>query len=110
MKTILRHEDGSVSIEKLVSGKTRIHIELFDERLFMPCDVLETYSPIDLIEEMLDVTGPCWLCHGIRRDESDRLSNTLKYGSLRYINEALGGGPQKLDNVLSSESLQEEGR
>lgn len=88
MELILKHEDANVKVEKLVSGKNRITIELLNKELFMPYGVCETSYPIDLIEQILNVNGPAWLCDEIMRDESSEyVQKNLKYDILCYVSE-----------------------
>ena len=88
MKTILKHEKAVVKVEKLSSGKNTILVESLSEELFVPHSDWETAYPLDLIERILKVKGPAFLCDEIMRDESpDYVQKNLKYGLLGYVNE-----------------------
>jgi SAM-dependent methyltransferase len=88
MKTILRHKDATVEIEKVNSGKNKITVKLVDKNIFMPYATWETTYPLDLIEQILNVKGPASLCDEIMRDESiDYLQENLRYDMLSYIGE-----------------------
>jgi len=88
MKTILKHEKAVVKVEKLSSGKNTILVESLSKELFVPHSDWETAYPLDLIEGILKVKGPAFLCDEIMRDESpDYVQKNLKYGLLGYVNE-----------------------
>lgn len=88
MKTILKHKDANIEIEKLPSGKNKITVKLLDNNLFMPYGTWETSYPVDLIEQILSLKGPASLCDEIMRDESiDYLQENLRYDVLSYISE-----------------------
>jgi len=88
MKTILKHQDADIEIEGITSGKNKITVKLLDNKLFMPYGMWETAYPVDLIEQILSVKGPAWLCDEIMRDESvDYVQENLRYDLLSYISE-----------------------
>ena len=69
MSTTLKHNDGLVHVETLENGKRKISVELLDDKLFMRKNTCETSYPVDLIEQILNIKGPAWLCDEIMRDE-----------------------------------------
>ena len=98
MKTILRHECANVIVEELAPGKNIINVKLLNNDLYIPDDTCETSYPIDLINKILDVKGPAWLCDEILRDESpDLVQRCLKYDLLSYVEEAEFNNKRLLD-------------
>lgn len=88
MKTILEHKDAKIEIDELTSGKNRITVTLSDKTLFMPYAICETTYPVHLIEQILSVKGPGWLCDEIMRDESiNYAQDNLRYDVLSYVSE-----------------------
>jgi 2-polyprenyl-3-methyl-5-hydroxy-6-metoxy-1,4-benzoquinol methylase len=88
MTAILKHIDADVYVETLPTGKNRITVKLTNNELFMPTERCETSYPIGLIEKILDVKGPHYLCNEILRDESPNdVQELLKYDLLSYLDE-----------------------
>jgi len=88
MTTSLKHNDANVYVEELASGKKKICVELLNKDLFIPLRTCETSYPIDLIDKILSLKGPSWLCNEILRDESpEYVQKNLKYDLLSYLNE-----------------------
>jgi len=85
----IKHEDASITIEKLDTGKNRVSVESKNKNLFIAYKSCETSYDIDLIKEILCVKGPAYLCDEIMRDESsDYLQKSLKYSLLGYIDKS----------------------
>lgn len=85
---ILKHTDANVYVEKLPSRKNKVSVELINADLFMPTKACQTSYSIDLIESILNLKGPNYLCDEILRDESpDYVQKALKYGLLSYRDE-----------------------
>lgn len=88
MTTVLKHNDANVRVEELPTGKNKIYVELTNDRLFAPIKTCETSYPIGLIETILHLKGPGYLCDEILRDESPNyVQDALKYGLLGYLDE-----------------------
>ncbi|MEC4684196.1 MAG: class I SAM-dependent methyltransferase [Nitrospirota bacterium] len=88
MKTTLKHRDANVVVEELASGKKKIHVEIPSGDLFMTTKTCETSYPLDLIDKILSVKGPAYLCDEILRDESpDYVQKSLKYDLLSYLHD-----------------------
>ena len=88
MKTTLKHEEAVIKVERLSSGKNRILVEPLGKELFIPHSNWDTAYPLDLIEKIMEVKGPAWLCDEIMRDESpDYVQKSLKYDLLGYLDE-----------------------
>lgn len=89
MTVILNHSDARVHIEELDAGKKIIKVEGLRDNLFIPVKTCKTKYPVALIEKILDLKGPAWLCDEILRDESpDYVQKNLKYDLLSYLEEA----------------------
>jgi len=98
MRDVFNHQDGDVIVEALASGKNKITVELHNDSLYMPVSHCETgYTP-DLIDKIMRLTGPDWLCDEIQRDESPYyVQNSLKYDLLSYVEQADFKGKRLLD-------------
>jgi 2-polyprenyl-3-methyl-5-hydroxy-6-metoxy-1,4-benzoquinol methylase len=96
--TTLSHPAASVTIEELPSGKRRIALSPADPSLFIPSRTWETSYPRPLIQTILEVKGPAYLCDEIKRDEAPvYVQSFLKYDILSYFNEAELDGKRILD-------------
>lgn len=79
---------ANINIEKLNSGKNKITVETKNKDLFIPHKTWETNYNQELIEEILNIKGPAYLCDEIMRDESpDYVQKSLKYNLLGYLNK-----------------------
>jgi len=79
---------ANINIEKLNSGKNKISVETNNKNLFIPYKNWETNYNQELIEKILNIKGPAYLCDEIMRDESpDYVQKSLKYNLLGYLNE-----------------------
>jgi len=88
MTTILKHDDANVHVEELPTGKNKIYVALTNDDLFLSTKECETSYPISLIDKILNLKGPCYLCDEILRDESpDYVQKALKYDLLGYQDE-----------------------
>jgi len=67
----LAHPDGEVQIEELPNGRRRLTVHLTNTSLFIPSGSCETAYSRDLIQAILAVKGPAYLCDEILRDEND---------------------------------------
>jgi SAM-dependent methyltransferase len=98
MSTILHHPDGFVRIERMDAGrKYKLSVEPKDG-LFVPFRTWETAYPLDLIEHILRVKGPAYLCDEIRRDEDPLyVQHCFKWDILSYVSEDAFAGRRVLD-------------
>ena len=69
MTTLLKHDDATIYVEQLPADKNRIRVELTNDALFMPTGTCETSYPVRMIDEILTVKGPAYLCDEILREE-----------------------------------------
>ncbi|MEP6703811.1 MAG: class I SAM-dependent methyltransferase [Acidobacteriota bacterium] len=65
----LEHEDGLVVVHDIPGDSKRVEVKLRNPATFSPRLECETRYPSELINLILDVKGPAWLCDEITRDE-----------------------------------------
>jgi len=84
----LKHRDANIHVARLDQGKWKVSVEALDNHFYIHQRTCETAYPIDLIQKILDITGPAFLCDEILRDESpDYVQNFLHYDLLSYLDE-----------------------
>ena len=66
---ILKHKNAQVRINELPNGKRRISVRPFSKDLLIPTSTWETFYPVELIDLILKIKGPAYLCDEIMRDE-----------------------------------------
>ena len=72
--------------EFLQTGKNKVSVELSDSQLFMPRSTCNTTYSLDIIEQMLSIKGPNWLCDELMRDEDPTyVQNYMRYAILSYV-------------------------
>jgi hypothetical protein len=69
MAHTLHHADAEILV-KDTGGEKEIMVKLKNGSGFMPVGICKTKYPIDLIEKILSIKGPTFLCDEIMRDES----------------------------------------
>jgi 2-polyprenyl-3-methyl-5-hydroxy-6-metoxy-1,4-benzoquinol methylase len=85
---ILKHRDAQIHISRLDPGKWKVSVEALNENLYIHQRTCETAYPVELIQKILDITGPGFLCDEILRDESPSyVQNFLHYDLLAYLDE-----------------------
>jgi SAM-dependent methyltransferase len=95
--TLLDHPDARVSVAETGGGKRRISVEPNGD-LYVPTRVWETAYPLDLIQHVLQVKGPAYLCDEIMRDESPAyVQHDFRWDILSYIDEQAFVGRRVLD-------------
>jgi SAM-dependent methyltransferase len=96
MSTILTHPDGSIHVEK-ENGKLKITVEPRNG-LFIPIKKCVTAYPLELIEHVLRVKGPAYLCDEIMRDESPLyVQHSFRWDILSYAGKEDFAGRSVLD-------------
>lgn len=96
MSRFLAHPDASVWVQE-INGKRSIMVEPC-EGLFVPTKSWVTSYSLELIEHVLRVKGPAYLCDEIRRDEDPScIQNSYHWGILSYRGEADFAGKRLLD-------------
>lgn len=96
-RMILNHPDATISIVETTNGKRRIQCDP-REGLFTPIRAWETdYTP-ELIEHVLSVKGPDYLCDEIMRDEYELyVYQAFRWDILSYVGEEDMRGKRLLD-------------
>ncbi len=98
MPVTLTHPDGRVEIEELPKLRRRVSVRLADPSVFMPFGSCETSYPASLIEAILQVKGPAWVCDEILRDESPLyVESELRFSILGFVSEQDLAGKRLLD-------------
>ena len=98
MNKTLHHSDADVFIEKISDYKNKISVKLSNINIFMPVGTWETSYPFNLIEKILDVKGPAFLCDEIMRDESpEYVQKSFYYNILGHVNPEQFRGKRLLD-------------
>ena len=96
MNTILTHPDATIRVEEC-SGKRMISVAP-RAGLFTPINKWVTNYPLELIEHVLGVKGPAYLCDEIMRDEDPLyLQHYFRWDILSYIKEENFAGRRLLD-------------
>lgn len=94
----LAHDAGVVWITDLDGDARQVDVRLFDASTFMPKASCTTRYPDDLIEQVLRLRGPAWVCDEIMRDEAPAyLPQILSRSMLPFVNAADFGGKRLLD-------------
>lgn len=92
----LHHSQGTVQVETLSTGRNRIQVELKDSTYGTGLNKLETTYPVELIEQILKVAGPLYLCDVISRDEAPTYIRH-DVNLLGYVDAAAFDGARVLD-------------
>jgi SAM-dependent methyltransferase len=96
MRTVLSHPDASIRVEES-NGKRAISVEP-REGLFTPIKQWATDYPLELIEHVLRVKGPAYLCDEIMRDEDPLYTqNDFHWDILGYAEKENFAGRRVLD-------------
>ena len=96
MSNILTHPDALIRVEE-VNGKRVIMVEP-KNGLFTPERKWVTDYPLELIEHVLRVKGPAYLCDEIMRDEDPRyVQHSFRWDILSYIGQEDFVGRRMLD-------------
>src|SRR3954447_8343661 len=84
---LMRHGEASVRIEDVANGRRRVTVEAPPE-VFVSRRSWESAYPIDLIERILEVKGPSYLCDELAREEDPKYTELfLRYGLLGFVPE-----------------------
>jgi 2-polyprenyl-3-methyl-5-hydroxy-6-metoxy-1,4-benzoquinol methylase len=84
--TNLVHPAGRVRLERRDGGRTRLRVEMNDPRAFVAHRTWETSYPIALIERILALKGPAYLCDEIMREEDPHyVARQVRFGILGYV-------------------------
>jgi 2-polyprenyl-3-methyl-5-hydroxy-6-metoxy-1,4-benzoquinol methylase len=89
MAATVHHADAEITIETNGTGKNKVTVKLHDDTIYMPIGTIETAYPVALIEKILRVKGPAYLCDEISRDESSAyVQKNLEYDVFAYVDRA----------------------
>jgi len=98
MSTTLRHPAGEVWVDELPDGKRRITVQPYSESMFVPRKSCVTSYPAGLIELILNVKGPSYLCDEIARDEDPSYVQALIQSSIwAYVDHGSFANKRILD-------------
>lgn len=87
---------AQIVVEGLPNGKNRILVEGTD--VYVHIREWETSYPRWLIDRIVDIKGPGWVCDEIARDESpEYTAAALKWALLSYVDEEEFDGARVLD-------------
>ena len=96
MNTILTHPDASIYVEES-HGSRMISVQPRDG-LFTPVREWKTKYPLDLIEHVLRVKGPAYLCNEIMRDEHPLyIEHHFRWDMLSFAEKQNFAGRRLLD-------------
>jgi 2-polyprenyl-3-methyl-5-hydroxy-6-metoxy-1,4-benzoquinol methylase len=96
MSTVLSHPDASIRVEES-NGKRAISVEPRDG-LFTPVKKWVTDYPLELIEHVLRIKGPAYLCDEIMRDENPLyVQHHFRWDILSYVGKEDFAGRRVLD-------------
>jgi len=86
MTIVLHHEAAEITIESRSSGKSLITVTMSDSSRYLPHKSCLTAYPPGLIEKILKIQGPAWLCDDIMRDEApEYVQNKLQQAIEAYV-------------------------
>lgn len=89
MKTTLKHPDAQIQVNELPNGRKRISVRPLNKSIFVARECCETSYSVELVQQILDVKGPGYLCDEIMRDEDPLYAqNTLSRSILGYVDES----------------------
>lgn len=95
---VLTHTHGTVTVIEEPAGSRRIVAQPNDAADYSAALECSTTYPIELIDRILAVKGPLWLCDEIKRDErAEGVALELRYGVLGFVEEDAFVGARLLD-------------
>jgi 2-polyprenyl-3-methyl-5-hydroxy-6-metoxy-1,4-benzoquinol methylase len=93
-----QHPQGLLHLDDASDGLTRISVEPFDPAMPISHAPWDTRYPHELIEAILAVKGPAFVCDEIRREEDPKyVALTLRYAMLGYLAPSEFAGKRLLD-------------
>lgn len=98
MSVLLSHPAGEVRIEEIARNRRRVSVQPAAGTPACPITSCETTYPVELIELVLELKGPAYLCDEILRDEDPRaVQATLENDLLGYVAPDAFAGARILD-------------
>jgi 2-polyprenyl-3-methyl-5-hydroxy-6-metoxy-1,4-benzoquinol methylase len=93
----LRYGDAEIVVEDVGDGRRRVSVDAPPEMFVSRSQWVSGY-PLDLIERILEVKGPSYLCDELARDEDPAYTALfLRYGMLGFLPEQEFSGARMLD-------------
>jgi len=97
-RATLTHRDGSVDVEETGGGRRRVTVRVADPSIFVPVSSCETAYPVPLVEAILAVKSPAFLCDEILREEDPRyVERNIRFEVLSYAAAGEFAGKRLLD-------------
>ena len=94
----LHHKNGRVDLHPESDGLIGVHVHMTDPAAFVTGPQWTTSYPPELIEAILEVKGPAWLCDELQRDEDPAyVENDFRHDVLGFIDPGYFVGKQVLD-------------
>jgi len=88
MTSTIEHKDAVIEVEEKDSETRRVVVRMKDPRSYSPRLSCDTRYPLALIEAILQVKGPAWLCDEIARDEdTEYVQSDLMMSLLSYVSK-----------------------
>lgn len=96
--TSVEHPDGTVTVREVGRGLRRVGVAMRAGLPASPLQDITTAYPVPLVQLILEVKGPGWLCDEIAREEApDYVEGTLRRELLAYVSPDRVAGKQVLD-------------
>jgi 2-polyprenyl-3-methyl-5-hydroxy-6-metoxy-1,4-benzoquinol methylase len=94
----IRCAEGEISIQQLGGGRRRIELRPADSNLYIPRRKVETSYPDEMLLDCLEISGFCWLCDEIARDEdSASVNKALSLAVFGFVPKERFAGRRLLD-------------
>jgi SAM-dependent methyltransferase len=95
---VLQHSEGELHISDLSSGRRRIELVPRLPGVYLPRSACETTYSIELITQLLSLSGFSWLCDHIARDEDgDGVQKAMEIGMFSFVRKEAFRGCRLLD-------------
>jgi SAM-dependent methyltransferase len=94
----LAHPEAKVQLEPVADRRTRVTVEPYDPSLYVHRRTCTTSYGVPLLERLLEIKGPAWLCDEILRDEDPAyVAESIRLAVLPYVAEEELDGKRLLD-------------
>jgi SAM-dependent methyltransferase len=96
--SLVRCAEGEIQIRPLPDDKRRIELLPYSPEIYIPRRSVDTTYPDELILACLELSGFCWLCDNIARDEdSSAVERDLFGGMFSFVQKEKFQGRRLLD-------------